>query len=180
MPAKKTVAKATKKAPAKKVAVKKNPILETETEEVEETLEVEEEEVDEAEAMEQETVAKQVSKIPATPKQEIVSQPVPAGSPVNEMKVYQDNVAATREKLMNGPKTFFVVPLDPGEKPGAVETVNINGFKLTIKKGALVEIPVAVMKVLANYYKVSLEAGQDKLIDRDERHDGISMTDALV
>ncbi len=181
MPAKKTVAKATKKAPAKKVAVKKNPILETETEEVEveETQEVEEEETDEAEAMEQETVAKQVAKIPATPKKEIVSQPAPAGS-VNEMKVYQDNVAATREKLMNGPKTFFVVPLDPGEKPGAVETVNINGFKLTIKKGALVEIPVAVMKVLANYYKVSLEAGQDKLIDRDERHDGISMTDALV
>ena len=180
MPAKKTVAKATKKAPAKKAPkVEKNPILDVE-EEVEETQEVKEEEVDEAEAMEQETVAKQVAKIPATPKKEIVSQPAPAGSPANAMKVYQDNVAATREKLMNGPKTFFVVPLDPGEKPGAVETVNINGFKLTIKKGALVEVPVAVMKVLANYYKVSLEAGQDKLIDRDERHDGISMTDALI
>lgn len=177
MPAKKTVAKATK-APAKKVAVKKNPILEAETG-VEETQAEEVEETDEAEVMEQKTVATQVAKIPATPKKEIISAPAPAGSPVNEIKAYQDNVAATREKLMNGPKTFFVVPLDPGEKPGAVETVNINGFKLTIKKGALVEIPIAVMKVLANYYKVSLEAGQDKLIDRNEMHEGISMNEAL-
>lgn len=178
MPTKKTVAKATKKAPAEKAPkIEKNPILGVE-EEVDETQAVEEEEVDEAEAMEQETVAKQVAKIPATPEKKVVLEPNPAGS-VNEMKMYQDNVSATREKLMNGPKTFFVVPLDPGEKPGAVETVSINGFKLTIKKGALVEIPIAAMKILANYYKVSLEAGQDKLIDRDEMHSGISMNEAL-
>ena len=71
--------------------------------------------------------------------------------------------------VMNGPQTQFVIPLAPGEKVGAVETVSINGWKLTIKKGALVTIPVAVMQVLANYYKVSTEAGQDKLIDRDDR-----------
>lgn len=162
-----------KKAPEKIV---KNPILEEES--VEESNEAVEEEVDEAEAMESQEVAKQASKIPAKV-QSVPAIPVAETSVVDITKFHSDQIAITREKLMNGPKTFFVVPLDAGEKPGAVETVNINGWKLTIKKGALVEIPIAVMKILANYYKVSLEAGQDKLIDRNERHDGISMEDAL-
>lgn len=175
MPTKKKVVKATKATAEKVSKVVKNPILEDETvEEENEALE----EVDEAAAMESEVIAQQVSKIPAK-EQSVPAVPVAQPAVVDLNKFHQDNVALTREKLMNGPKTFFVVPLAPGEKVGASETVNINGWKLTIKKGALVEIPIAVMKILANYYKVSIEAGQDKLIDRAEKHDGISMESAL-
>lgn len=99
--------------------------------------------------------------------------------PKNEVQEYQDRVAQTREKLMNGPKVMFMVPMQPGEKPGAVETVNINGFKLTIQKGVMVEIPVAMAKVLANYLQVEMNAGSDKLIDRDESKKGIQVSDAL-
>lgn len=81
---------------------------------------------------------------------------------------YAAVAAATRKKLMEGPKTMFVIPLAPGEKEGATEMVQINGFKLTIKKGAMVEIPVPCAKVLADHYRIEMSAGSEKRIDRSE------------
>lgn len=81
---------------------------------------------------------------------------------------YTDVVKETRDKLMNGPKTAFLIPLAPGEKPGAFETVQINGFRLQIRKGAMVQIPVACAEVLAGHYNVQLESGygSEKRLDR--------------
>lgn len=84
---------------------------------------------------------------------------------------YTDKLARTRKILMEGPQTSFLIPLAPGEKPGAYETVQINGFRLEIRKGAMVTIPVACAEVLAGHYAVSLEAGygSETRIDRDDR-----------
>jgi hypothetical protein len=95
------------------------------------------------------------------------------------MTEYLNRIERTREKLMSGPMTSFVLPLEPGEKAGAFETVNINGFKLTIKKGALVEIPVPVMMLLANYKTIEVGAGADMRADRDYVKDGVSIQDAI-
>lgn len=73
------------------------------------------------------------------------------------------------EELKNGPQTGFIIPLSLGEKPGAYETVNLNGCRYTIRKGSMVTVPVAIAEVLAEKYQVEMSAGQDKLIDRDER-----------
>jgi len=59
-----------------------------------------------------------------------------------EKKQIADNAATiltkqtkmTEEKLAKEPKVSFIIPLADGEKPGASEIVNINGYQLNIKK----------------------------------------------
>ena len=73
---------------------------------------------------------------------------------------------ATRAKLMAEPQVHFIIPLAAGEKEGAAEMVQINGFRQNIKKGVMVEIPMSVAKVLANHYKIEMTAGSEKRLDR--------------
>ena len=74
----------------------------------------------------------------------------------------------SKHELINGPKTMFMVPLADGEKSGAMETASINGYRINIKKGTMVEIPVAFAQIIAEKYKVEMEAGSHMLLDRDE------------
>ena len=62
-----------------------------------------------------------------------------------------------------------MIPLMEGEKPGSVETAQINGHKYTLKKGTMVEVPEPVAKLLANKYKVELDAAKRSLAFGDER-----------
>ena len=71
-----------------------------------------------------------------------------------------DKVADTKTILDHAPKVSFMVPLGEGEKPGSEETVQINGYKYTMKKGHMVEIPKPVANLLANKYKVEMEVAQ--------------------
>lgn len=67
------------------------------------------------------------------------------------------------------PKVRFMIPLGIGEKPGSIETCQINGYRLNILKGVMVDIPQRFAKLLEESYKLTAEAGQDLLIDRDEK-----------
>lgn len=77
-----------------------------------------------------------------------------------------DTAEETKKILAKKPHTNFIVPLGEHEKEGAVEEVQINGYKFTIKKGVLVNIPVPVANLIAEKYKINMEAGKDKLADR--------------
>jgi len=77
-----------------------------------------------------------------------------------------DIVAQTKAILAKKPKVNFIIPLGEFEKPGAYDTVQINGYRLVIKKGVMVEIPLPVAELLANKYKIQLEAGNEAKIDR--------------
>lgn len=88
-------------------------------------------------------------------------------------------IKETEAILAKEPKTNFIIPLSSGEKPGAYEIVNINGYQLTIKKGEMVEIPKSVADILAEHYRITMNAGQDKRADRAEIKDGISVASAL-
>jgi hypothetical protein len=82
-------------------------------------------------------------------------------------EVYVDEVENTKRILDNGPHTNFIIPVFPGESEGSSETVQINGYRLTIKKGVMVNIPLAVANLLAEKYHIAMTAGQDKRLDRD-------------
>lgn len=73
-----------------------------------------------------------------------------------------------KEILDSQPKVSFLIPLSPGEADGAYDTVCINGYVLQIKKGAMVQLPTSVVDILANKYKIEMEAGREMRIDRDE------------
>jgi hypothetical protein len=79
-------------------------------------------------------------------------------------KFPKDIVAQTKYILDNSEHINFIVPLQPGETD--FETVQINGYKLTIKKNVMVNIPKQVAEILAEKYRIAMTAGQDKRIDR--------------
>jgi hypothetical protein len=108
--------------------------------------------------------------------------PVQASGPVGNSKSQQDyqrRIAETKAILAKEQKTMFIIPLVPPEKEGAYEIVNINGYQLTIKKGVMVEIPISIANILADHYRISMSAGSDKLLSRNEVKDGVSIDEAL-
>jgi hypothetical protein len=92
---------------------------------------------------------------------------------------YQRRIEETKAILAKEPKVSFFIPLGIGEKIGAYETVQLNGYRLMIKKGVVVEIPISIQVILAEYLNITSAAGQDKLADREEVKDGISIGTAL-
>ena len=95
--------------------------------------------------------------------------PVEEGANSNVQRALLSDAEMTRRALAKAPKVWFMVPLSPFEKEGAYEEVYINGYRTTIKKGVMVEIPQPVMEILANKYKVETEAGKEMRVNRDSR-----------
>lgn len=81
----------------------------------------------------------------------------------------EDSAAKTKAMLDAGPHTMFMIPLAPGEKPGAYEIAELNGHKITVKKGCMVNIPVPFAEIFAKHYQIEMTAGQDMRIDRDSK-----------
>jgi hypothetical protein len=108
----------------------------------------------------------QTVEIEATP-----TPAIPAEKPVEAVKPAKvstgvDTVAQTKDILAKSPHVNFIVPLGEGENAGSSETVQINGYRLTIQKGVMVNIPVQVANLLAEKYRIAMTAGQEKRIDR--------------
>lgn len=102
------------------------------------------------------------------PAQETVPEPTPARASTKDVGIsYQKMTEDMKEHLATQQKVHFMIPLGEGEKDGAYETVQINGYKMTIKKGTMVVIPQQVAEILADHYRISSEVGQEWRIDRD-------------
>lgn len=80
----------------------------------------------------------------------------------------QKDIERTKKFLDEQPKVSFMLPLAEGEKVGASETVCINGYHITIKKGEMVEIPKEVARILSESYNIQTTAGSEILISRDK------------
>lgn len=72
--------------------------------------------------------------------------------------------AATRDFLAKQPKVDLYIPCDPHEPKGALFTVGINGYWVSIKKGMRVRVP----KEVADKYYESVHAETSGL--RDDKH----------
>jgi hypothetical protein len=79
-------------------------------------------------------------------------------------KFPKDTVAQTKYILDNSEHVSFIVPQMEGEI--GEETVQINGYKLTLKKNVMVSVPIQVAQIIAEKYRINLEAGKEKKIDR--------------
>ena len=77
-----------------------------------------------------------------------------------------DVVAETKRILDASPHVDFIIPPAEGDPKGAAETVQINGYKLTIMKGVKVNIPEAVANLLAEKYRINMMAGSDSVVNR--------------
>ena len=112
---------------------------------------------------------------PVVPEQTTVHTPQTI-APTQDDKVRYDNRAHRMKKILaEQPHVQFMIPLGIGEKKGAYDTVQINGYKLTIMKGAMVSLPQQVVELLAAKYEVDMTAGAEFRVDGDEaRSDALS------
>lgn len=101
------------------------------------------------------TEAKTTPTAPQTPKEKVKADAV--------AKFPKDIVAQTKYILDNSEHVNFIVPQLEGEV--GIEEVQINGYKLTIKKNVMVNIPIQVAQLLAEKYRINLEAGREHRID---------------
>lgn len=79
---------------------------------------------------------------------------------------YFGKAKAMKEFCDKQPKVQFIIPLEIGEKKGAIKTWQANGYRLNMLKGVLISIPANVAKDLADSYQLSASAGDEFLIDR--------------
>lgn len=83
--------------------------------------------------------------------------------------IYGKRKAEIAEVLKKQPKVAFMIPRQENELNGlSYETVQINGHRMEIRKGVMVQIPQQVAEILAEKYRIQTEAGADKLIGRSE------------
>lgn len=106
-------------------------------------------------------------------KKEINVETPKAGLPMGAERFNAQNALQSDALNMKGVldrqrKVTFLIPLAEGEKAGSFEEVFINGYRMTIAKGSMVEIPEQVAHMLAEKYRIQLEAGKDMRIDRSE------------
>lgn len=80
-----------------------------------------------------------------------------------------DIVAQTKYILDNSEHINFILPLADGEQQGSAEPVQINGYKLWIRKGDMVNIPIQIANILANKYKIAMKAGIEKRLDQSPK-----------
>lgn len=86
--------------------------------------------------------------------------------------IVSDNVKEDREHysgkalimknwLQTQPKVPYAIPLGIGEKKGAFETVQRNGYRLSILKGVIVSLPLPLVEQLMESYNDTMSAGSD-------------------
>lgn len=85
-----------------------------------------------------------------------------------DQKKYESKAARMKALCDAEPKVRFMIPLGIGEKKGAIEEAQINGYKINILKGVMVNIPMRFAKLLEESYQMTNEAGQEFLMDRNE------------
>ena len=75
------------------------------------------------------------------------------------------------DKLSREPKVRMNLPLRDGEKFGvSYEVVNLNGYRLKIKKGYSVDLPMSIANILSEHYRIQLGTGAIS-IERSARLD---------
>lgn len=66
-----------------------------------------------------------------------------------------------KEKLARQPRYAFYIPLDPGEKKGAVRPVIINTYRCEVPKGMQVMLPKSIYELLVQAYDAEAEVLQN-------------------
>jgi len=108
-------------------------------------------------------------KLTAKPEEVIVEpveKPVSTFTTPIKAEAGKDIIGETKTILDNSEHVNFIVPLAEGEAPGSFEEPQINGYKMRVPKGEMVNIPIQVANLLAEKYRIAMSAGKDKRIDR--------------
>lgn len=121
--------------------------------------------------------------------------------PMEEREVnkrWKNKAERMKAHLESQKKVRILVPLDPTEQAGvvewrtdkngntyqvhisgAVETVQLNGYKYFIPRGKYVEVPEQIAEVVSNAQQQTLSAGSDISLNRIDPKTGRPFSDVL-
>lgn len=92
----------------------------------------------------------------------------PTAKPVvDASKELRSDIEKTKSILDKEAQVQIMIPLAQGEKNGATHDCYINGYKVTVKKGAMVSVPESISKLIAQHYEIEMMAGSEFLVDSD-------------
>ena len=73
----------------------------------------------------------------------------------NTTQLMTEDALLVKKQLASEPTTEIYIPLSSNEKLGqAYETVTINGYRIEIKKGYMVEVPKTVARMISKYLNI--------------------------
>ena len=122
-------------------------------------------------------------------------------NPVEDREVnrrWKDKAEAMKAHLEKQEKVSIIIPLDPSEKQGvvewrtdkggqtyqvhisgAVESVQLNGYKYFIPKGKYVQVPRQIAEVISRSQQQTLDAGSEISLDRIDPNTGKPFSEVL-
>ena len=86
-------------------------------------------------------------------------------------EVFMSRAMKTKAQLDALPKVRILVPSKPGEPDGITLDVTINGYKYSIPKNVMVDVPQTVAEIIAESEKLTLDAGKNMKVGRSKEVD---------
>lgn len=71
-------------------------------------------------------------------------------------QAFDDSMRSMKDNLENQERIFFNIPMYAGQKGDQWETVTINGYKVIVKKGIHLKLPMQIADMLAVHYGVNM------------------------
>ena len=76
---------------------------------------------------------------------------VPKAITVKTLRSKADHM---KDHLDRQPKVAVLIPFEKGEKKGAVQPFCINGYKFTVQKGVMTQVPEQVAEMIAERFNI--------------------------
>jgi len=73
-----------------------------------------------------------------------------------------------KAQLEAQPKVSILIPLEKGEKKGAVQPFTLNGYRFTVPKGMMTQVPEQVAQMISERFNVELEVKSQSIENRDK------------
>lgn len=107
---------------------------------------------------------------PTVPTQTAPVAPRVVGESERDLGIIYDKSKNEMKAVLEAqPKVTFMIPKIAGEADElAYESVQLNGFRVQIKKGTMVQVPQQIAEVLAEKYQIEMSAGQEMRVNRDD------------
>lgn len=106
-----------------------------------------------------------IQEVPAMPVTQVMPTIVKEESSTKGASLSEDE-KKTKADLMAQPMIQVMIPLEQGERFGTTEPFTINGYKIHIRKGEVVTVPLAIAEMVREKQQIQLGTG---VLESDRR-----------
>lgn len=98
-------------------------------------------------------------------------------TPVTPQVRVKNKAEQMKAHLESQPKVSIMIPLEKWEKKGTTQPFTINGYRFTVPKGVMTQVPEQVAQMVSERFNVDLEIRSQSIENRDS--DAKSALDVL-